>query len=258
MGSLIGVANVAGLWVGLLLSLLIFSRIFGDHLLARLAQYLLVGASLGYLAVLLIQNVLRPRLIQPLLQDPITDPWLIVPLLLGVLLFFAGLDRIVQQAKPKSSAPALWRRWLYMLGMVPVALVVGMAIATAIVGTVQGTLLPQFFRAAQRGFPRGGTNGQLVTGLLTLLVTTGALLHLYVETPNVETPNVKVPAGAKGAATVGGRLASGLLGLWTWVGKRALWLAAGMIFARLIASRLSLLIARFEYFYQAVERIGLW
>ena len=38
-----------GFWGGLVMTVIIFSAILGDHLLARLGQHLLVGASLGYL-----------------------------------------------------------------------------------------------------------------------------------------------------------------------------------------------------------------
>jgi hypothetical protein len=46
--------------------------------------------------------------------------------------------------------------------------------------------------------------------------------------------------------------------VWIWVGKRALWVAAGVIFARLAAARLSLLISRFEYFRATLAQTGIW
>lgn len=49
--------DAAGLWVGLIFSLLVFSAILGDHLLARLAQYVLVGAVLGHAVAVVWQSV---------------------------------------------------------------------------------------------------------------------------------------------------------------------------------------------------------
>ncbi len=73
-----------GFWGSLVMTLIIFSGILGDHALARLGQHLLVGASIGYLGVLAIQHVLRPRLIAPLLDDPTGDPLRWIPLGLGI------------------------------------------------------------------------------------------------------------------------------------------------------------------------------
>jgi hypothetical protein len=49
-----------------------------------------------------------------------------------------------------------------------------------------------------------------------------------------------------------------LLRAWIWIGKRAFWFAAGVIFARLAAARLSLLIARFEYFLARLNETNVW
>src|SRR3954468_14682600 len=103
-----------GFWGGLIMTVIIFSALIGDHVLARLGQHLLVGASLGYLAVLAVQHVLRPRLITPLLADPTGDLLRWVPLLLGIVLLVAGLERIMRPAT--STPPALWRRTLHGLG----------------------------------------------------------------------------------------------------------------------------------------------
>ncbi|MCB0048707.1 MAG: hypothetical protein KDE24_04060, partial [Caldilinea sp.] len=43
---------------------------------------------------------------------------------------------------------------------------------------------------------------------------------------------------------------------WIWLGQRAVWLAAGAIFARLIASRLSLFIAELHYLSSTFQATG--
>lgn len=224
------------------MTLLIFSAILGDNALARLGQHLLVGASLGYLGVLAIQHVLRPRLVAPLLADPTGEPLRWVPLLLGIILFVAGLDRSLRA--PQSAALPLWRRGLHGLGRVPVALLLGVGLSAGLFGVLQGTLFPQFLRAAQNAFDPGVSLPIFLAGLLTLLVTTATLLYLYVDPARYL---AEQPAYVR-------RVLHG----WLWLGQRALWLAAGIIFARLMASRLSLLIARIDYLISAIANTPLW
>lgn len=231
-----------GFWGSLVMTLIIFSGVLGDHALARLGQHLLVGASLGYLGVLAIQHVLRPRLIAPLLADPTGDPWRWVPLGLGIVLLVAGLDRTVRS--PSVTPPSLWRRGLHGVGRVAVALLLAVGLSAGLFGVLQGTLFPQFWQAALTAFDPAVSIGVFLAGVLTLLITTATLLYLYVD-----------PARYLAEQPVYVRR---LLNSWLWLGQRALWLAAGIIFARLMASRLSLLIARLDYLITAFAATPFW
>ena len=73
-----------GMWLGMVLSLMLFSFVIRDNLLERLAQYILVGAASGYLMVMVIQDILRPKLIEPMLTSDTLAVDLLVPLALGV------------------------------------------------------------------------------------------------------------------------------------------------------------------------------
>lgn len=236
-------ANQVGLWVGFIFSLLIFSALAGENALARLAQHILVGASLGYVAVLVLRDVLQPRLFTPLWQASGVQLGLWAPLILGVLLWAAGLDRVLERQKPLTVAP-LWRRILYSAGMVPVALLLGVGSAVALIGVVQGTLLPQFVRAASTGIPWSASPAAFLAGGLTLLLTTATLLHL----------SVRLDQAIIKQSGLMHRLLSG----WIWLGKHALWVASGVIFARLVAARLSLLIGRLEFFLFSLKETHLW
>lgn len=229
-------------WGSLVMTLIIFSGILGDNALARLGQHLLVGASLGYLGILAIQHVLRPRLITPLLADPTGDPWRWVPLGLGILLLIAGAERTL--ATPRPTAPPMWRRVLVGLGRLPVAFLLAVGLSAGLFGVLQGTLFPQFWQAAQSAFDGAVSMPIFVAGVLTLLITTATLLYLYVDPARylAEQP------------TYVRRLLNG----WLWLGQRAIWLAAGIIFARLMASRLSLLIARVDYLVTAFTTTPFW
>jgi hypothetical protein len=231
-------------WGGLLMTLIFFSGIVGDHALLRVGQHLLVGASLGYLCVLAIQHVLRPRLFAPLLADPTGDPLRWIPLGLGIILIVAGVDRTVRGTR--TTPLPLWRRGLHGLGRLPVALLLAIGLSAGLFGVLQGTLFPQFWHAALTAFDPAVSIGAFLAGVLTLLITVATLLYLYVDPARylAEQP------------TYVRRLLNG----WLWVGQRALWLAAGIIFARLLASRLSLLIARIDYLINtlAASPLGQW
>lgn len=133
---------------------------------------------------------------------------------------------------------------LGLLGAIPVALVIGLGIAVITLGSIQGTLAPQSLRAAATGLDGSGGPAQFLLGALMLLITTGALLQLRIK-PSRDLADQ--PAWVRS-----------LLTGWMAIGKRGLWLAAGVIFARLMASRFSLLIARVEFLAGRLETTGLW
>jgi hypothetical protein len=234
--------DALGFWIGLLITLLILSAALGDNTLARLGQHLLVGAALGYAAVLTVQHVLYPRLWTPLLADPSSalESW--TPLALGLLLMIAGLDRTWRP--PRSTPAPLWRRALHGAGRLPVAFLLGVGLAAGLFGTLQGTFLPQFWRAARIAFDPAAPGLVFLIGALTLLITTATLLYFYID-----------PARYLAEQPV---LIRRLMQGWIGIGRYAVWLAAGMIFARLMASRLSLLIGRVEYLLLALSVSTLW
>ncbi len=223
--------DTLGFWIGLIVTLLILSAALGDNALARLGQHVLVGAALGYAAVLVVQHVLRPWLLTPLLNHPdaAVDRWAL--LVLGLILVIAGLDRTWRPLR--STDVPLWRRGLHGLGRLPVAFLIGVGLAAGVFGALQGTFLPQFWRAARIAFDPAQPGLLFLIGALTLLITTATLLYFYVDPARYL---AEQPAPIR-------RLMQG----WIDIGRYAVWLAAGMIFARLIASRLSLLIGRIEY-----------
>jgi hypothetical protein len=238
------VLTSSGAWVGLLFSLAIFTLLAGERALGRLAQHLLVGAALGYLAVLALRHVLQPRLFTPLPMTIATSPWSAAPLVLGLLLWGAGVDAILRQFNPIASNVAGWRRWLQWAGLFPVALMLGVGVAVGLIGVIQGSLLPQLWRTIGPGISWRAAPGALLTRLLTLLLTTATLLAFTVDPEQRTLPPAALP-----------RL---FLQGWIWLGKRALWLAAGALFARLAAARLSLLIGQINFWLTSLHETGLW
>lgn len=246
----------AGFLIGFVLSLLILSFIIRDSWLVRGAQYLLVGVTLAYTVVLVWSNVLWPRLLGPLLETPalpwnqpsdalwnetIWNQWL--PLVGGLLLWAAGVEQIRRRSASGAGGGA--GGWLRHPAALLLAMLVGVALGTGVAGAIQGTLWPQLRQATGSGALLSAPPGLLLSGLLTLLVTGGALLHLQATTGQEK----RLP----------GPLGPLLLG-WAWLGERALWLAAGVIFARLFASRSTLLIARLDalFFHQQSQETWRW
>ena len=135
--------DLIGLIVGLLLTIFIYSYILGDNPLYRLAVHILVGVSAAYAAVVVTRQVILPVLIR-LREDPTNEAnlWLL-PILLLVLLFVT-------------------KRWT---GNGAVAYLMAIGTAVALVGAVQGTLLPQIMASPSDPlFPGHG----LVTAFLTV------------------------------------------------------------------------------------------
>ncbi|RIK40188.1 MAG: hypothetical protein DCC55_15835 [Chloroflexi bacterium] len=235
--------TTTGAWLGLLVALFLFSAIVGDHFLARLAQHILVGAGLGYAALLSIREVLLPRIATAWLAANDAG-WVWVPLVLGLLLWLAGLDHLLRPAPPKDDGLAGWRQLLRHLGLVPVMLMVGVGVTVALLGVIQGTLLPQIGVLLGDSIRADAPPLVLASGLLALLLATATLLHL---TWAEDAGAVQLPRWLRAPAD-----------LWRWVGLRALWLAAGILFARLAAARLSLLIGWYEFVGQTLQQTGLW
>lgn len=270
-----GVLQDAGLVLGLVMSLTIGSYLIRDNFLARLGQYVLIGAGLGYLAVLVWRNVLWPRLFAPLIADPMSwqsatgsdlfSLWL--PLLLGLLMWGGGLE-LLRLPPDRLKGRILLR----LLAAVPAAILGGVVLGVAVSGAVQGTLwpllaaalqLPQAEAVAATSGPAGAGQATWPVRLLTLLITGGVLIHLQYgpiagDKENGASSSTEADAGAGGRPNLYRMLIRTLLRVWEGIGRRALWLAAGIIFARLVASRFSLALARLDYFLFEVPRSDLW
>ncbi len=124
-------SNLIGLIIGFLLTLFIYSYIWGDNPLYRLAVHILVGVSAGYAAVVVVRELLLPVYVQ-LRANPTTLELAggLVPFVLGLLLVLKRLPRLA---------------WL---GTGTIALLVGVGAAVALMGALTGTLLPQVTAAA--------------------------------------------------------------------------------------------------------------
>lgn len=119
--------------MGVLLTLLVFSSLFGDHFLVRLIFYGYIGIMAGFSVVIAFNSVIFPLLFQPILDDPAEGIMQVaIPLLLCGLLVF------------KVSTRFSW------VGNLSLAFLVGAGLAALVGGAIRGTLMPQISAVISR------------------------------------------------------------------------------------------------------------
>ena len=143
-------------------TLAVFSFLYRDSPLYRLAEHAFVGVAAGYVVVLEFHTVIMPNLVRPLRDEGIAglmDPqrsagplFLVIPAVLGLMTFCKFYSRTAWLA-----------RW-------PMAVVIGYFSGAAIIGSAQGDLIPQV-QANLLPIVRSGAFGRFTgePGLFTLL-----------------------------------------------------------------------------------------
>jgi hypothetical protein len=148
-------ADLVATWVAALATLVVLGSLLGERRLFSWSQHLLAGLATGFLALIAITDVISPRLLEPLADDPAGRP----ELWLGVAL------AAVTAAAPWLPRPA---------AAVPASIAIGALAAFALGGAVLGTLLPQLDASIVRhgGSPAatvGGAVAAVITGLVGFL-----------------------------------------------------------------------------------------
>jgi hypothetical protein len=209
-------------WVAALLTLAVFSFLYRDNPLYKLAEHLFVGVSAGYYIVLNLWTVVVPNLVEPLaraLRGEGADParhgvlaaavgdyrgWLLLPGLLGLLLFSRFVPRV---------------GWLSRWSL---ALIIGVYAGIKTTGFAQGDFVAQ----VQASLTPLWT-GDPWTSLSAVLFTVGlvaTLLYFFFS-----------------------REHRGVLGGVSRVGLVFLMVGFGAGYGYTVMSRVSLLIGRFQF-----------
>ncbi len=203
-------ADLIGLIVGTLLTLLVLSYILGDNPLYRLALHLLVGATVGYGVAVTTVTVLQTVL--PALQSDSPDRVrVLIPVILGILLLFKGFPR--------------WSAW----GNFSTALLVGVGTAVAVSGALVGTIIPQAAAVGSLGDWLRERSYGLLNGFLVTVGTIGALLAFAFTVPRQPTLR---------------RLWNGSVGVVGQIGHLFLLAAFGAAFATALTASLTVLVGR--------------
>ncbi len=212
--------------VAFVLTLMIFSYLFGDNLMFRIATYLFVGVSAGYVATMLLYQVILPRLVWPALQGGILT--VLVPLILSLFL--------IAKLFPRFSS----------LGNIPMGYIVGVAAAVVIGGAVLGTLFGQgqasinmFSLSASLASPDGMLQALGATFILIGTVCTLA----YFNFGAVTRPSVSASEPPHRAPVVE---------LLARIGQIFIAITLGALFAGIFAASITALIERLDFIKTAI------
>jgi hypothetical protein len=207
--------EVVTAFIGLVLTLMVFSYLIGDSPLFRIAIYLFIGVSSGYAAAVIVRSVLLPKL--SLLQTNDFNQLIlgIIPLLLSVTVLAKLSQRIA---------------WI---GNVAMALLVGVGAAVAIGGALIGTLVPQA-GAAMNAFDlrSAGTFNpfvKLIEGTVMLVGTVLTLASFQFSRGRAADGTLKRNAILEGAA---------------WFGRIFVAITLGVLFAGVYVAALTAMIER--------------
>ncbi len=207
--------------VAFLLTLFVLSYLIGDQILFRVAIYVFVGASAGYVASVAWHQVLWPQLVRPLLFGT-TDQQLFIlfPTLLVLLLLF--------KAVPASSR----------LGTPSVAFMVGVGTAVAVGGAVTGTIIPQVLAAINTfdlaaGAQRGNTLfGQFFESILMMFGTISTLVYFQFSAKRGDDGTYK---------------RNPIIRVIAWIGGWLIAITFGVLFAGIYSAALTALIERLNF-----------
>lgn len=213
---------VTGL-ISFLFTLLIFSYVLGDNPLFRVAVYIFVGVSSGYIAAVAWWQIIMPRLVYPLMSAITSGNMLNLGLML-VLLFAAVL--LLAKASPSLSG----------MGGIVMAFLVGVGAAATLAGALTGTIIPQVLGTIN-AFDMSSVSGKgigyfveaITNGVIILAGTVLTLTYFHF--------------GARPKAD-GSMRRLGLIEALAWGGRIFIGIALGAVFAGVYATALTSLIER--------------
>ena len=175
-------------FVGLILTLMVFSYLIGDNPLFRIAIYLFVGVSSGYAAAVIWHYVLVPKLFSQL-GDINQLILLVVPLVLSISL--------LTKLSPRIS-------WI---GNFAMAVLVGVGAAVALGGAISGTLIPQAQASMDAFSPAAAGTSNLVLrlfqGAVMLVGTVFTLASFHFSATRAQDGTVRRNAIFEGVAGIG-------------------------------------------------------
>ncbi len=204
-----------GTWIGAWLTIAIFSFLYKDNPVYKLAEHVFIGVAAGYFVALEYRNVFLPNLWNPLIErwGSIDGMTLLMPFALGLLLF--------TRFSPKIS-------WLSRWSM---AALIGSYSGLAIIGALQGDLVAQIRANILPLYPTQGITGsglfyflEVIKNPLIILGLVATLIYFFFSREH------------KGAIGVASRI-----GIWF------LMISFGASFGYTVMSRVSLLIGRLHF-----------
>lgn len=204
MPDWVKLAEPLGTIIAFVLTLMVFSYIFGDNGLFRLATHIFVGVAAGYAAVVVIYNIIVPVLLKPGDEMLRVGP----PLILGAWLL-------------TKTSPRLSR-----LGNPVVAYLTGVGSAAAISGALLGTIFPLVDQSTHE---LTGAWNMVANGSIILIGTITTLVYFHY--------------GARPTAS-GGTRRETWIEIVGWIGQLFIAITLGAIFAGIYLAVLPVFIER--------------
>ncbi|MGQ9602769.1 MAG: hypothetical protein ACUVUU_00995 [bacterium] len=204
-----------GTWIGALLTIAIFSFLYKDNPVYKLAEHVFIGVAAGYFVALEYRNVFLPNLWNPLIESlgRLDSLLLLFPFALGLLLFTRFSPRI-----------AWLSRW-------SIAALIGSYSGLAIIGGLQGDLVAQIRASIIPIYPSEAITGsglfyllQIIKNPLVVLGLVATLIYFFFS-----------------------REQKGSIGVASKIGIWYLMISFGASFGYTVMSRVSLLIGRLHF-----------
>jgi hypothetical protein len=202
------------------LTLMVFSYIFGDNVLFKLASHIFVGVAVGYAILVVWHQVFYPALSSGNVLS------VLPALILCVLLIF--------KIRPTQGGVT------NALGSMALAFVLGVGAALAIGGALFGTLLPQAGAMVNislnpNHYPDTENEVGLVLWLNNIIIVLGTIGTFFYFTFAVRSEGFL------------GGLREGWIRFWAGMGRLMLIFTLGALFANTFSSRVALLVSRLQF-----------
>lgn len=212
--------EIIGPFIALILTLMVFSYIFGDNVLFKLATHIFVGVAVGYAIIVIFHQVLFPAITSG-------DLLRVLPALLLCLL-------LIFKIRPATGNA------VNALGNITLAFVVGVGAALAIGGVLFGTLLPQTSAMMEislnpNDYPNVEQEVGLVTWLNNIIIMLGTIGTFFYFTFAVRSQGLL------------GGFREGFVRFWAGMGRLMIIFTLGALFANTVSSRVALLISRLQF-----------
>lgn len=227
-----------GLLISLALTLMVFSYIFGDNPLFKIAEHIFIGVSVGYAILVAWHLVIAPTFLQiPTGVDATSLLMKLPPALLCFLLVF--------KVAPNQSKAASG------LGSIALAFLVGVGAAVAIGGALLGTLYPQAMAVASINLSPNNPvyqdasffmlHNEWLSNIVVIIGTIGTFFYFtFTYRPQ------GILSGFR----------EGFVNFWAGMGRWVILITLGALFSNTVSARIALLVSRIQFLVQGFQDLG--
>lgn len=209
--------------LGFFFTVSILSYLIGDNPLFRFALHIFIGSASGYVALVTINEVLRPRFVSTFsVKDPLALAIISVPLVLFLFL--------VLKLRAKISS----------LGNITIGFLIGVGAGTALGASLTGTLIPQVEATWLSLIPGG--DGNLINNLIMIFGVVATLVSFQYWLNQKHTHE--------------NTTSSGLIRLTHQSGKGLISIALGAVYGGLIISGIAILTDRVIALISLIRQIS--